>query len=239
MEKVIAPQLRHAQTIYPNVIKKELNASKAWLDLGCGSNIFRPWAMNKKEEGVYVDCCSIVVGLDRDFSQLRAHRSIDLKVQGDIANLPFRESAFDIVTANMVVEHLAKPEVQFLEVNRVLKPQGVFVFHTMNTHCYLTVLSRLVPSGLKSRLIRVLEGREEQDVFPTHYLANSENKIRDIVGRTNFEMTALRLLVSSAVFIVLPPVAFIELLLIRLLMFDFMRPFRTNIICILTKQGAK
>lgn len=48
--------------------------------------------------------------------------------QADAEQLPFKASSFDSVVANFVVHHLARPEVVFREVNRVLKPGGRFAF---------------------------------------------------------------------------------------------------------------
>ena len=48
--------------------------------------------------------------------------------QADAEQLPFEAGSFDAVVANFVVHHLARPEVVFAEVNRVLKPGGRFAF---------------------------------------------------------------------------------------------------------------
>ena len=48
--------------------------------------------------------------------------------QADAEQLPFEAGSFDAVVANFVVHHLARPEVVFGEVNRVLKPGGRFAF---------------------------------------------------------------------------------------------------------------
>jgi SAM-dependent methyltransferase len=48
--------------------------------------------------------------------------------QADAEQLPFETGSFDAVVANFVVHHLARPEVVFSEVNRVLKPGGRFAF---------------------------------------------------------------------------------------------------------------
>jgi SAM-dependent methyltransferase len=48
--------------------------------------------------------------------------------QADAEQLPFEANSFNSVVANFVVHHLARPEVVFREVNRVLKPGGRFAF---------------------------------------------------------------------------------------------------------------
>jgi SAM-dependent methyltransferase len=48
--------------------------------------------------------------------------------QADAEKLPFDEAAFDAVVANYVVHHLARPEIVFNEVYRVLRSNGRFAF---------------------------------------------------------------------------------------------------------------
>jgi len=48
--------------------------------------------------------------------------------EADCEALPFGEKSFDVVVANCVVHHLARPVVVFKEVSRVLAPAGRFAF---------------------------------------------------------------------------------------------------------------
>lgn len=229
MQKALVPRLRHSQEVYRGSIEKRLDPDTVWLDLGCGRSVLRVYDPPGDERAL-IESCRTVVGLDRVLSQLKGHRSIALRVQADMSHLPFKTDSFDLVTANMVIEHLHHPEAQFAEINRILRPGGVFLFHTMNTRGYLTFLSRLVPEGLKTKVVRLVHGRADHDIFPTYYKANEDSKIRDIARKTNFEVERIRMIVSTAEFVVFLPLALIELIWIRFLMLDSMKPFRTNII---------
>jgi len=48
--------------------------------------------------------------------------------EANAEQLPFDDGVFDAVVSNYVVHHLARPEVVFREISRVLKPGGRFVF---------------------------------------------------------------------------------------------------------------
>src|SRR4051812_1010754 len=128
MRGVIAPRLKHSQELYEEVLKTYAGEQTRWLDLGCGHHVLPPW--REEEEQRLIANCGMIVGMDYDLPSLRKHRSISRKVRGDINHLPFKNDYFDLVTANMVVEHLASPDVQFREVGRILKPGGTFLFHT-------------------------------------------------------------------------------------------------------------
>jgi ubiquinone/menaquinone biosynthesis C-methylase UbiE len=190
----------------------------------------------EQEEKELVANCGLLVGMDYDLPSLRNHRSISLKVRGNINDLPFPDSYFDLVTANMVVEHLADPREQFQEVNRILKPGGRFLFHTPNTLGHPTLLAKLTPEKLKHKLIYLLDGRKEEDVFDTFYAANSKQQIADLAQVTGFEVAKIRMIVSDAVFALIPPIAAAELVYIRLLMTKPLEAWRTTIIASLKKS---
>src|ERR1700730_686969 len=120
--RIIAPNLAHSQSLYEIVLRSHVDSSTRWLDLGCGHQILPGWRL--EAEKALVNNCATVVGLDFDLGSLKTHKSIDQRVRGNIAELPFVDNHFDLVTANMVVEHLDKPEIQFQEVFRILKPGG-------------------------------------------------------------------------------------------------------------------
>jgi len=136
-----------------------------------------------------------------------------------------------------VVEHLDNPDEQFREINRILKPKGIFLFHTPNAYGYGVILSKAVPDWLKGKLIYLLEGREEQDVFPTHYKANTEAQVKALAKESGFEVLQLDLIATDAIFAMFPPLAALELLWIRLLMTQPFRSIRSNMIVALRKAS--
>jgi SAM-dependent methyltransferase len=234
VQKVIVPTLKFSQTLYEEVLKNYVTPDTRWLDLGCGHQLLPTW--REEQERLLVKNCRMVVGIDYDLPSLVDHKSIDMKVRGTITRLPFREEFFDLVTANMVVEHLDDPEVQFREVNRALKPGGLFIFHTPNALGYTTIGGRIVPDGFKDKLIYLLDGRKENDVFETHYKANTQKRISEVADATGFEVVKIKMVVSDAGFALVPPLAIPELIWIRILMTKMFKPLRTNIIAILRKR---
>lgn len=230
----VAPSLKYSQEIYQTFLQKHVPKNCRWLDLGCGHHLLPEWKL--AEEKALVGR-GTVVGLDYDFHSLTKHRTISARVRGDITALPFRDESFDVVTANMVFEHLDKPEVQLREIFRVLRPEGTLIFHTPNVWGYTTAISMLVPEKWKSWLIRVLENRVEEDVFTTFYRINSPKTIERIARDNGFAVEELRMVVTDAQFAVIPPLAFMELLWIRMLMTRILRGLRPNIIVRLRKPA--
>ncbi len=234
-QKIIAPSLKYSQTIYEEVLFSHSNNISKWLDLGCGHQLLPPWRID--HERLLVARPHLLVGLDYDYNSLRNHKTIKHLIRGDISRLPFTSDSFDLVTSNMVFEHLSDPESQLREIFRVLKPSGSLVFHTPNSMSYSVILAKAIPETLKAEFIWFLQHRKEEDVFPVYYRVNTERTVQKLAERVGFEVATLRLIVSSAQFVMIPPLVIVELLLIRLLMMPFARRFRTNIIAVLTKTN--
>ena len=236
MRRRIIPKLQGSQDIYEHTLKSLMRPDLRWLDIGCGHQILAEWRADAEQE--LLPPGGVVVGLDYDLPSLQAHRSIFLRVRGDIVQLPFVDSSFDLVTANMVVEHLSDPAAQFDEVSRILKPGGLFLFHTPNARGYFSLIRGLMPNAFASRLASMLDGRESVDIFPVEYKANTTSKIGDLAQNARLEVLKTKMVVSEAVTQVVPPLALIELLCIRALMTEPLKPFRTNIISILAKKAG-
>src|SRR6185437_5374855 len=127
------------------------------------------------------------------------------------------------------------PSALLREVRRVLKPSGILLFHTPNFASYGTLLAAMIPNGLKLRMARLLQGREEKDVFPTYYRINTVGRIASLAAEACFEVKEIRLVESSAQTVMLGPIVALELLLIRILRLAPFRRFQTNIIATLQK----
>lgn len=232
----LAPQLRYSQDSYEQALRQLVGPDVRWLDLGCGHQVLPPW--RQESERLLVEQARLVVGADRDSPAMRSHRSLRLKVCADIRCLPFASASFDLVTANMVVEHLDAPERQFSEIARVLAPGGAFLFHTGNIFGYYILCSRLLPEVAKERLALWLQGRAAADVYPTFYRANSQTQIQQLAGAAGLDLTELVATPSTPQTILLPVLLPFELLWIRLTMTSGLRGLRTNLIVTLRKPRS-
>lgn len=225
LERRIVPGLRSSQDAYEETLTDYVRPGTRWLDLGCGSSLLPSW--KREAERYLTSRAAVLVGLDRNLPGLLEHRTIEQRVCGDVGRLPFPDASFDLVSANMLVEHLDDPVTQFREIHRVLAPGGVFVCHTPNARGYPALAGRWIPDTVKRLIVRGLEGRRAPDVFKTYYRANSPRALKQLAGVSRLRLRDLRMTVSSAVLAIVPPLALFELLWIRALRspgFQSLRP---------------
>jgi SAM-dependent methyltransferase len=209
----ITPGLTYSQTILEDRLREYVPKAARWLDLGCGHRVLPEW--RAAAEADLVRTARFAVGVDTDLDAVRRHRSFSQLCLADIGTLPFRPNAFDLITANMVVEHLVDPVSQFGEVARVLAPNGVFVFHTPNAQSYVVAAAKLLPESIKRPLARVLEDRAGADVYPTHYRANTQARIEQASESSGLMVERIEFVNSSPALSLVPPLLVPELLWIR------------------------
>ena len=174
------------------------NARVEWLDVGCGWHCDWPWALER--EKLLVRAANIF-GLDPDWQAIVRHRTIRKRVVGVIERLPYAGNSFDLVSANVVVEHLRRPHAAFAEVFRVLRPDGVFLFRTPSARSFFVRIARRLPQGLKRWLAsRVIERRKVEDIYPAHYLANTPEIIEEICERVGFRQVSVTITRARGVF---------------------------------------
>jgi len=234
LEKVIVPNVKYAQTVYEEYLVKIIEKDSVWLDLGCGRRLLPEW--RSSQEKILINQCKVLVGCDGDINSLNDNVSIKMKIMGDIESIPVRNEVFDIVSANMVLEHLKCPEKAIREIKRILKPGGIFIFHTPNRKGYVNILGDMIPNVFRKTLIVFLEGRREEDVFKTYYEVNTIQKIENIAFSTGMNIVELKMITSTAALAMLLPLSIIELIWIRVLSFEILKKYRTNIIGIMEKR---
>ncbi len=92
---------------------KDINLSGKILDLGSGTGLLSKF-LNRKLISI-------------DISKKMLKKSNSKNVQGDIAELPFKDDSFDVVISFSALMNSSNPKKTINEVNRILKSDGVFV----------------------------------------------------------------------------------------------------------------
>jgi SAM-dependent methyltransferase len=151
------------------------------LDIGCGRGMIAPFPW-RKFEGVRV------TGIDPD-PTAAANPSLTsfLRVTG--APWPLPEGSFDLAVARYVLEHVVQPKQFLMEVRRVLRPGGSFIFLTPNVLHPAIRVSSILATSLKKRILKGTKGLDHEDVFPTWYRMNTRNELRQLAASCGLTIT--------------------------------------------------
>ena len=228
--------LTHNQKRYANALWDAVERGARWLDLGCGHSIVPEWAMAQEEQMRLVRRAEFLVGVDIDEGIVR-HPLLTYRVKAIGGRLPFKDASFDLVTANMVVEHLLEPEKFLQDIFRVLQPGGRFLFVTPNRANPIMAAGRMIPESLKKRAVRFLQHREYEDIFPTHYRMNRPQEIKSYATKTGFAIQQLKLIGSSGEFDRLGLVSWIECLLMKGMQDSFHGQLQPDILAVLLRPN--
>jgi SAM-dependent methyltransferase len=233
-QDLLAPGLKHSQEKYRELLEEKVALRADWLDIGCGHELLPDWVNRSVDAQLeLVSRSRLAVGVD--CGDDRPHVALDAKYHANIEDLPFAAASFSLVTANMVVEHLAHPELALREIHRVLRPGGYFLFHTPNAHSPFVQLASLIPSSVCSHIASYLDGRHEVDIFPTHYFLNDPESIKSTAEAVGFSVSRIEMVETAPVLTMLGPIAFFELLAIRLLRFSWLADLRPDLLAVLRK----
>src|SRR5437868_2039129 len=178
---------------YATLIAEHLEPGTRWLDAGTGSRLLEDDL--ELLENWLVQQSGMTVGMDLRFTH---HLNIRTLVRGSIFDIPFAEGSFDLVTCNMVMEHLGEPARAVAEMTRVLAHGGALIISTPNLWNYgvlaNAVLSKVLPEQWRLRLVRASDSREPEDIFPVRYRANTLTRLSEMFtanGLKIHKLTAL------------------------------------------------
>jgi SAM-dependent methyltransferase len=112
----------------------------------------------------------------------------------NLARMPLEDAAVDVIMSRSVFEHLTDPHAVYREFGRVLKPGGRVVFLTANLWDYGTLVARLVPNRFHARIVKAVEGRPEEDTFPTAYRTNTRRDVERLATEAGLRVESFEYL---------------------------------------------
>ncbi|HID31402.1 MAG TPA: class I SAM-dependent methyltransferase, partial [Desulfobacterales bacterium] len=172
------PGYRTAREVYAGILSRLVHRDIILLDAGCG------------QAGLVEGYCGLahmVVGVDKCLRRFRESIKVKDLVEGGLEALPFPNEVFSLITCSWVLEHLENPIAVLIEITRVLRPGGHFLFLTPNALNYTIWLSRLIPNTMRQRMVREIYGREETFTFPAFYRANTHRWLDKTLTRLGYE----------------------------------------------------
>jgi ubiquinone/menaquinone biosynthesis C-methylase UbiE len=99
-----------------------INSTDSVLEFGCGTGKNTEWLIKKTPHLTAVDFSGEMLNKARQkFSSDLIFQQVDITQQW-----PFKKHSFNIVTCNLILEHVQNLDFVFAEAARVLRPNGYF-----------------------------------------------------------------------------------------------------------------
>lgn len=226
------PVPRHSQCDYAVALLEHTWPGIDWLDIGCGRQVVPDWVWSVDKARELLQDTNLT-GLDMDPS-IDDHPLLKQRLHCWADDIPVPDNSFDLVTANMMMEHVKDPGGVLREIWRVLRPGGSFLIHTVNLRYYLIRIARSVPQGIKNRIIYRLENREDKDIFPVQYEFNTPQSIERCAAESGLNIASLRFAGPTPSFLG-TPLELLERPILALLRRPSFERYRSNLIVDLQK----
>ena len=216
--------------LYGERIKQHLQPGQRVLDAGCG----RYMTFCKNLAGI-----GHMVGIDLESTLETDNRKAPYGIRGDLNRLPFPSGHFDMVISRSVIEHLEDPEQVFREFCRVLRPGGKAVILTPNKYDYVSVIAALTPYWVHRSLVSRIFQVPEDDVFPTHYRANTISSMRRTFEAAGMREVEIDTINHYPAYLMFSPLLFrLGVVYERITSWKVFRPLRGSILGVFEKTAT-
>jgi SAM-dependent methyltransferase len=230
----LAP-LEHHQNRYATLLDQTVTEGVAWLDVGAGTQLHDGW-LGTPQQSVAARA-SFLAGCDVFYAHLRKNPYLAASIGASVYDLPFADGSYDLVTANMVLEHLEEPAKAFSEIARVLRPGGAFLFVTPNVNnLIIRGASLTLNRNSRRRVAKTIEHRDLEHIFPTFYRANSARLVTDLAQKSGLGIASLETFYTWPFLNRIPVLRTIEHAYIIAMRLASGSTFGTNLLGVLRKQ---
>jgi SAM-dependent methyltransferase len=152
-------------------------------DIGCGDEEFLTCLMQRVRQ---------IIGIDNREVQGTYHSYLKTDIEKELF-LP--ECSLDVAASKFLLEHISDPVTFFKSIYAALRPGGKLVIMTPNIRYYPYainyILSRFLPQKARMRLVHLITGRGEDEIFPIVYACNTPNRLRMMLEQAGFEVLYL------------------------------------------------
>ena len=166
------------EVYYETAVQQIVGEGRSWIDIGGGHARF---LSNDNLAVLLSRSCRRLVAVDPS-DNVHSNPYVQERVQAFLEDYRAAEP-FDVATAHMVIEHVAKPEEFVASLARVLKPGGMAILLTVDNWAPITIVSRFTPFGFHVFVEKFLWKSKNKDTFPTVYKMNTQPDLRRLMGR--------------------------------------------------------
>ncbi len=163
------------------------------LDVGCGAGFATNYLSDFSNHITGIDLATTAMDTAKKFGLKNGHSDVKY-ITGDANNLPFDEQHFDVVISLDFLEHVDQPEHIISEISKVLKPGGLFFYHTFSKNwlSYLVVIK-----GIEWFVKNTPKHMHTYDLFINHSDIKKWCKIHDLTFK---DVTGIKPIINQDFF---------------------------------------
>jgi SAM-dependent methyltransferase len=167
--------------IYEATVAKLVGPDCAWIDVGCGRDLFPGNTALAKD---LAGRCRLLFGVD-DSENVFDNSLLHERSRNRI-DYYRTDQTFDLATLRMVAEHITEPDAALASIARLMRPGGKVVVYTINQWSPISVISWIVPFQLHHWIKKLIWNSEERDTFPVAYKMNSRKRLKKLFAQAGF-----------------------------------------------------
>ena len=219
----------HPYDILEREVRRRLSPQHTLFEIGCGRTA--PLLRHFQGDAARLWGIDLV-----DFRADDLPEGIEIH-QADAASTGLEDDSVDLAYSRAVMEHIVDADAVFAEVSRILRPGGSYVFLTPSLWDYASLVSMAVPNRFHPTIVRLTEGRAEEDVFPAHYQCNTRGAVLRLCGAHGLESESVRFLSQYPCYFQFNPALFLVAAAYEKLTcaFELLSPLRGWMLAVVTK----
>jgi SAM-dependent methyltransferase len=180
------PQWLDGTTEFWNLCKSNILPGSKILEIGSGPS---------NRTSAFLAELGELHGVDIDPS-VKANQYLVTSAVVESPTLPYADKSIDACVSNYVLEHIEDPERHLKEVERVLKPGGVYVFRAPNKWHYVSIVANLSPHWFHELVANKMRGlpKDSHAPYPTVFKLNTRKAVVRLSRATGLDVVALKMI---------------------------------------------
>jgi SAM-dependent methyltransferase len=156
-------------TQFWEMCSREINVGSRILEIGAGPT---------NPTSRFLATLGLLDGIDID-PEVASNEALQATALIEDGRFPSADSTYDACVSNYVMEHIRDPQKHMLEVARVLKPGGKYLFRTPNRYHYVSLVAKATPHDFHRWIANPLRGLPPgtHEPYPTFHRLNSRRAI--------------------------------------------------------------
>ncbi len=168
---------------YELVVDELVTEQTRWIDVGGGKSMF---PHNPRLAQELSKRCQYLLAVDPSSTVLQ-NQFADRTIVGMLDSVEGCELPFHLATLRMVAEHVEAPHELIEQLESLVSTGGHVVVLTPNRWSPNSLLASWIPNKYHPLIVSNIEGRHQEDVFPTQYKMNTRKDLQMVFEKFGFD----------------------------------------------------